>query len=278
MPKLPQAQIGIFGGSGFYDFLSKGREVEIKTPYGKPSDKIFIGEYGDKTIAFLPRHGRRHQIPPHKIPYQANLYAFRMLGIEEVIAPIAAGSLQAQIRPGDFVICDQFINKTSGRQDTFFEGEYTKNKFSQAKVVHISSAEPYCQQLRQVAIKAAKLLSIKAHEKGTVVVISGPRFSSKAESLFFQKQGWEVINMTQYPECILAKELAMCYLGIALITDYDAGLKGQRGVRPVSTKEIIEVFKSNNEKVKKLIFEIIKKIPAQKNCSCQFSLKDAMIS
>lgn len=273
-----KAQIGVFGGSGFYDFLKNGKEIEVKTPYGKPSDKIFIGEYKNKKIAFLPRHGKGHIYPPHKIPYRANLYAFKMLGVSQIIAPIAAGSLQPKIRPGDFVICDQFVDKTHGREDAYFEGKETRNKFSKAKVVHISSTEPYCPNLRELAIKSCKKLKIRVHDKGTVVVINGPRFSSKTESQFYQKQGWEVINMTQYPECILAKELEMCYLGIALITDYDAGLEGHKDIKAVSFDEVAKIFKANNEKVKKLLFEIIGQMPQNVDCDCHKSLKDAVVS
>jgi 5'-methylthioadenosine phosphorylase len=278
MSKLPQVNIGVFGGSGFYSLLTNGKEYEIKTPYGQPSDKIFVGEYEGKKIAFLPRHGKRHQLPPHKIPYRANLYAFKMLGVSSIIAPIAAGSLQARIKPGDFVAVDQFVNKTFGREDTFFEGSQTKNKFSSARVAHISSAEPYCSALRKIAVRAAKGLKIKMHQKGTVVVINGPRFASRAESQYYQRQGWDVINMTQYPECILAKELEICYLGIALITDYDAGLVGQKGIKPVNMDEVARVFNSNNEKVKKLIFEIIKRVSQKDDCFCRNSLKEAIVS
>jgi 5'-methylthioadenosine phosphorylase len=286
---LPKAQIGVFGGSGFYDLLADGREYEIRTPYGRPSDRIFIGEFEGKKVAFLPRHGRRHQYPPHKIPYRANLYAFKMLGIENIIAPIAAGSLQAKIKPGDFVVLDQFVNKTFGRQDTYFEGRETKNKFSpvlpglgrgraKAKVVHISSAEPYCADLRKLAIDIGGSLNIKIHPKGTAAVINGPRFASRSESLSYQRQGWEVINMTQYPECILARELEMCYLGIALITDYDAGLRGRRDIKPVTTEEVVRVFESNNGRVKELTFEVMRKISQKRECDCRNSLKDAIIS
>lgn len=277
MLKFPKAQIGIFGGSGFYDFLSKGKEIDIKTPYGRPSDKILVGEYEGKAVAFLPRHGKKHQFPPHEIPYRANLYAFKMLGVNTIIAPIAAGSLQSKIKPGDFVLCDQFVNKTHGRADTYFEGEKTKNAFSSAKVAHISSANPYCLNLRQFVLKTAKNLKIKVHPKGTVVVINGPRFSSKSESEYFQRQNWEVINMTQYPECILAKELEMCYLGIALITDYDAGLIGQKGIKPVSMEEVVKVFQGNNDRVKKLIFEIVRRLPDTRVCGCHTALKEAVV-
>lgn len=277
MPQKLQAQIGVFGGSGFYNLLENGRQVEIKTPYGRPSDKIFIGTYAGKKIAFLPRHGRHHQFPPHKIPYRANLYAFKMLGVKTVIAPLAAGSLQAKIKLGDFVILDQFVNQTFGRQDTYFEGKETKNKFSKAKVVHVSSADPYCADLRKLATNIGRSLNIKIHAKGTVVVINGPRFASRSESEYYQRQGWDVINMTQYPENILARELEMCYLGIALVTDYDAGLKGQKGVKPVSMEEVIRVFQSNNERVKKLIFEVIKKLSINRICDCHSFLNGAII-
>ncbi len=278
MAQKTQAEIGIFGGSGFYDFLENGNEVEIKTPYGQPSDKIFVGEYEGKKIAFLPRHGKSHHLPPHKIPYRANLYAFKILGVKSIIAPIAAGSLQPRIKPGNFVVLDQFVDRTFGRDDTFFEGTKTKNKFSKAMVAHVSSAEPYCSALRQLAMKAEKNLRIKMHYGGTVVVINGPRFATRSESEYYQRQGWDVINMTQYPECILAKELGMCYLGIALVTDYDAGLIGRKNIKPVSTDEVIRVFQDNNERVKKLIFEIIKIIPDNNVCGCHDSLKEAIIS
>lgn len=278
MNKKFQAQIGIFGGSSFYDFLKNGRQIKIKTPFGWPSDKIFIGNYKGKKIAFLARHGQHHQYPPHKIPYRANLYAFKMLGVKQIIAPVASGSLKAKIKPGDFVICDQFVDKTYGRETTYFEGPQTKNKFSKAKTVHISSVEPYCSYLRKLAIKACQRLKIRVHNKGTIVVINGPRFSTRAESEFYQRQGWDVINMTQYPECILAKELEMCYLNISLITDYDAGLKGNKNVKAVSFEEIRRVFKQNNEKVKKLIFEIIEKMPENLTCNCHQSFKNAVVS
>jgi len=275
----PKAQIGIFGGSGFYDLLSGIKEYEIKTPYGKPSDKIAVGEYEGISVAFLPRHGKKHQYPPHKIPYKANLYAFKQLGIEKIIGPCAAGSLRAEIKPGSFVICDQFFDRTNGRDDTFFNGPKACPSKCETfgAVAHISSAEPYCSQLRNLAYNSCKKLKITVHPNGTVVVINGPRFSTKSESRFFQGQGWEVINMTQYPECILARELEMCYVNISLITDYDAGLVGSQKIKPVTTAEVIKVFQENNEKVKKLIFEMIRQISFEKKCDCQKALDGAMM-
>lgn len=262
-----KVDIGVFGGSGFYSFLSNVMEIEVDTPYGKPSDKIAIADYAGKKIAFLPRHGKAHQFPPHMIPYRANLYAMKKLGATKILAPTASGSLKPEIKPGDFVICDQFVDRTTGRKDTFFDGPVTK---------HISPAHPYCSELRQIAINTGKDLGITTHEKGTVVVIQGPRFSTVAESRWFSKMGWDVINMTQYPEVYLAKELGICYANIALVTDYDAGLEGRDDIPPVTEEEVLKVFDENNEKVKKMLFEIIKRIDTDsKNCDCQeFDLKE----
>jgi 5'-methylthioadenosine phosphorylase len=255
-----KADIGVFGGSGFYSFLENVQEVEINTPFGKPSEKIALATYGGKKVAFLPRHGKKHQFPPHMIPYKANLYAMKELGVKKIIAPTASGSLQANIKPGDFVICDQFVDRTWGRKDTYYDGPETK---------HISSAHPYCPELRKNAIEIGRSLGIPTHEKGTVVVIQGPRFSTVAESRWFGKMGWDVVNMTQYPECYLARELGICYVNIALITDYDAGLEGNDNIPPVTAEEVYKVFEENNEKVKTMLFEMIKKIDlGQNNCSC----------
>jgi len=255
-----KADIGVFGGSGFYSFLKDVEEVDIDTPYGKPSDKISIATYEGKKIAFLPRHGKNHQYPPHLIPYRANLYAMKQLGVKKIIAPTASGSLQPHIKPGDFVICDQFVDRTTGRKDTFFDGPEVK---------HISAAYPYCPELRKLAIETGKSLGITTHERGTVVVIQGPRFSTVAESRWFSKLGWEVINMTQYPECYLARELGICYANISLITDYDAGLEGRDDIEPVTHEAVMKFFQENNEKVKTMLFEMIKKIDVtQDKCEC----------
>lgn len=242
------ADIGVFGGSGFYSFLDDVEEVEIDTPYGKPSDKICIANINNKRVAFLPRHGKEHSYPPHLIPYKANIYAMKMLGVSKIIAPNACGSLHPDVKPGDFVICDQFVDRTKGRDDTYFDGQV---------VEHISAAEPYDDNLRETAIKSAKELGITVHEEGTVVVIQGPRFSTKAESRWFSKMGWTVINMTQYPECYLALEQGIPYVNISLITDYDAGLEGRNDIEAVTHEEVLRVFGDNVEKVKKLIFKMI---------------------
>lgn len=282
-------KIGVIGGSGFYEFLKParrsptcppkprqgqrregeggGREVSVKTPYGSPSDKILLAEYAGRKIAFLPRHGKKHQYPPHKINYRANLFALKKLGVEWIVAPCAVGSLKAKIKPGNFVICDQFIDRTRQRSDTFFDGP---------KVVHISLDRPYCAQLRKIAVKSCRKLKIPFHQKGTAVIIEGPRFSTKAESACYARIG-DIINMTQYPEAALARELEMCYLNISLVTDYDTGLKGNKKVKPVTAKEVLETFKQNTEKLKSLILEIIKNLPAKRDCLCSQALKYAVI-
>jgi len=256
-----KADIGVFGGSGFYSFLKDVEEIEVETPYGSPSDKISLAEVDGKKVAFLPRHGKKHQLPPHLVPYRANLYAMKQLGVRKIIGPNSSGSLQPHIKPGDFVICDQFVDRTKGRKDTFFEGP---------EVVHTSPAHPYCPQLRKIAVEAGRKLGITIHERGTVVVIEGPRFSTTAESRWFSKMGWDVVNMTQYPEGYLAKELGICYVNISLVTDFDAGLEGNENIAPVSHEEVLKVFNQNVEKVKDMIFEVIKNIDlSDASCGCK---------
>lgn len=266
-PKV-KAEIGILGGSGFYEFFEKAEKIKLKTPYGEPSAEITIAEIYGKKIAFLPRHGKKHEFPPHKVPYKANIYALKKLGVNTVISPCAAGSLSEKIKPGDFVILDQFVDRTKGRDDTFFNGPET---------FHIAGVEPYCPFLQKIAIHSSKKLKIKSSPKGTMVVINGPRFSTGAESLYFARQGFETVGMTQYPEVVLAREMEICFLGIALITDWDAGLTIKGRIKTVESKEVIKVFNQNIDKIKKLILEIIKSLPDKRACSCQKALDNARI-
>ena len=252
------ASIGVFGGSGFYSFLDDIKEIKVETPYGMPSDNLFVGTIGNKKVAFMPRHGRNHTIMPHLINYRANVWAMKSIGVKRVISPCAAGSLQKHVAPGHFVICDQFVDWTDGRKSTTIEGPI---------VSHPSPADLYCPELRELTIKTARQQGITVHDTGTVVVINGPRFSTKAESKFFTNQGWEVINMTAFPENYLVKEMDMCPLNISLITDYDAGLVGD--VAPVSHHEVIRVFNSNLEKLKTLLFALIENLPDERAiCDC----------
>ncbi|HEY3298571.1 MAG TPA: S-methyl-5'-thioadenosine phosphorylase [Armatimonadota bacterium] len=246
-----QADIGVYGGSGFYEFADNVQEVKVETPYGAPSAPIALATINGKKVAFLPRHGKHHTLPPHMIPYRANAWAMKSLGVTRIIGPTAVGSLQPDIKPGDFVVCDQFVDRTWGRKDTFYDGPVT---------THIMGAEPYCKSLRQLAVECIKLNDIACHETGTVVVIQGPRFSTRAESAWFSSMGWGCVNMTQYPEVILARELDMCYVNIALITDWDAGCAGLPGVKPVNADEVVRVLNQNNEKVRQVITDMIGKM------------------
>ena len=264
-----RAEIGVFGGSGFYSFLENVEHISLETPFGMPSDDIAIGKVGGRSVAFMPRHGRNHSLPPAAINYRANLWALRSLGVTRVIGPNASGSLQAHIHPGHFVVCDQFIDRTSGRADTFFD--------QGPKVVHISTAHPYCPVLRHLAVTAGGDVGVAVHERGTIVVVQGPRFSTRAESKWFSSNGWEVINMTQYPEVALARELEMCYVGVSLVTDYDSGLEGHPDVKPVSVEDVERFFASNISRVRDLILRMIPLIPIERDCPCATAMKGAVI-
>ena len=264
-----RADIGVFGGSGFYQLLDAVEEIEVDTPFGEPSDKIALGRIAGVRIAFLPRHGLKHQFPPHSINYRANVWAMASLGVTRIIGPAASGSLQPHIAPGHFVLCDQFVDRTYGRAQTFFDGPNT---------VHISTAHPYCPELRALAAEVCREQGIETHERGTVVVIQGPRFSTRSESRWFSSMGWEVINMTQFPEVVLALELELCYLNVSLITDYDVGLEGRGDIAPVTVEGVIKVFNENNERVKTVIRELIPRIPKTRDCPCSRALEGAVVS
>jgi 5'-methylthioadenosine phosphorylase len=259
------AEIGIFGGSGFYDFAEGDvEEIKVDTPYGPPSDTLALMTVAGRRVAFLPRHGKTHSLPPHKVPYKANLWAFQSLGITRVLSPSAVGSLQAHIAPGDFVINDQFIDRTTGRADTFYDGPV---------VTHVSSAEPYCPQLRALAATATLQNAIPVHNTGTSVVIQGPRFSSKAESRWFTQMGWDIVTMTQYPEVILARELAMCYVTLSLVTDYDAGVVVEAAA--VQVHDVLAMLAQNTAHVKQVLKTMLAQMPTERVCSCADSLKYA---
>ena len=245
------AEIGVFGGSGFYTLLDDVREAKVDTPYGPPSDSVFLATVAGRRLAFLPRHGRRHTIPPHRINYRANVWAMRSLGVKAVISPCAAGSLQLEVEPGHFVVSDQFVDRTTGRADTFFDGPI---------VSHVSSAETYDPTLRAIALEVIREHGIIVHDGGTVVVIGGPRFSTKAESKWFSDAGWQVINMTQYPEAYLCRELGMAVVNIALITDYDAGVL--EGTHAVTAHDVLAVFEQNAERIRRVVLDMVGRFPA----------------
>ena len=255
--EAPLATVGVFGGSGLYELgLEDPQVVSVDTPFGPPSDTITIGTLAGHRVAFLPRHGKQHTLPPHRINYRANVWALQRLGVHTVVSPCAAGSLQAHVALGDIVVCDQYVDRTNGRADTFYEGPL---------VAHVSAADPFDEEGRQWAIEAAKSLSntmgFTVHETGTVVVIQGPRFSTRSESKWFRSQGWEVINMTQYPEVHLVKELNLHSISLALITDYDCGVDG---IAPVTHDAVLAVFQANVGKLRQLLPQLLQRIPLQR--------------
>ena len=266
--EAPAAEIGVFGGSGFYSLLDNVQEIHIETPYGAPSDSLFLAEHAGRRVAFLPRHGRRHTIPPHQINYRANVWAMKHLGVRYLISPCAAGSLQPHVKPEHFVVCDQYVDRTRGRADTFYDGP---------EVYHVSGADPFCPHLRRLAAEVIQEQGITVHEKGTIVIIQGPRFSTKAESRWFTHAGWEVIGMTGYPEAHLALEQAIAVVNISLITDFDSGLAAEADVTPVTSDEVYAVFRKNADRVKNVVLELIARIPLDLDSPCHHALEHAKI-
>ncbi|HDQ05706.1 MAG TPA: S-methyl-5'-thioadenosine phosphorylase [Candidatus Bathyarchaeota archaeon] len=265
MSATETADIGIIGGTGVYDQESfeDVKEIKVFTPFGETSDLVSVGRYRNIRVAFIPRHGRNHTIPPHRVNYRANVWALKQLGVKRIIASAAVGSLREGWGPGTFVIPDQFIDRTKKRLDTFYEGR---------QVCHISTADPFCGQLRDFFIKTAQKLGFDVKESGTYVCIEGPRFSTRAESRLFQMWKADVVGMTLYPECVLAREAELCYVSISIVTDYDVWAES-----PVSTKEVIEKAHKSNEDLKKLILEALPQIPKTRDCKCGSALKDALM-
>jgi len=256
-------EIGIFGGTGIYDsgILEDAKEISLDTPYGKPSDSITVGIFKGRKIAFLPRHGKKHAIPPHLINYKANIWAFKELGITRIIAPSAVGSLKEEIEPGHFALPTQFIDFTKSRDGTFSEN---------GRVIHISVADPFCPELQSSILKVVKEQNFHIHKDCIYVCIEGPRFSTKAESKFYRTTGAGIIGMTLVPECQLAREAQMCYASISTVTDYDVWAE-----KPVTAKEVLETLSKNVERTKKVLTDLISQIPKTRSCSCANALKEA---
>jgi 5'-methylthioadenosine phosphorylase len=254
-----RAEIGVIGGSGLYEFLDHVEEVVVETPFGEPSAPVVIGTVAHRRVAFLPRHGRDHQFPPHRIPYRANLWALRSLGVREVLAPCAVGGLRAELGPGSLVVPDQLVDRTSGRAQTFYD----------TGAVHVSFADPYCPRGRSTAAAVARANGWPVTDRGTMVVIEGPRFSTRAESRFYADQGWSVVNMTGHPEAVLARELALCYTALALVTDLDAGVEGAG--HAVTQEEVFRVFAENTARLRATLMDVIAELPLG-DCSCQHAL------
>ena len=258
-----EAEIGIFGGTGIYDsgLLEESKEININTPYGKTSDSITIGTFKGRKLAFMPRHGKKHTIPPHMINFRANIWAFKELGIKRIIAPSAVGSLKEEIEPGHFALPTQFLDFTKSRQGSFSED---------GRVIHISVADPFCPELQSSILKVAEEQGIDFHKNCTYVCIEGPRFSTKAESKFFRTTGADIIGMTLVPECQLAREAQICYASISTVTDYDVWAE-----KPVTAKEVLETLSKNVERTKKLLTVLIDAIPQTLGCSCEKALEEA---
>jgi 5'-methylthioadenosine phosphorylase len=254
------AEIGVIGGSGFYEFLDVADEVSIETPFGWPSDPLVIGEFAGKRIAFLPRHGRDHRFPPHRIPYRANLWALRSAGVRQILAPSAVGSLTQDYGPGTLAVPDQIVDRTSGRRQTFYD---------EGGAVHVAFADPYCPVGRTVAVNAARTTGWEPVESGTLVVIEGPRFSTRAESRWYARQGWTLVGMTGYPEAVLARELALCYTTITLVTDTDAGVEEGEGV---THEEVFRVFAANVTRLREVLLQAIQDLPLDRACPCSHAL------
>lgn len=261
---MEQAEIGIFGGTGIYDsgLLSEAKEITVDTPFGKTSDSITVGIFKGKKVAFMPRHGKKHTIPPHLINFRANIWAFKEMGIKRIIAPSAVGSLQERLKPGDLALPSQFIDFTKSRKTSFFEKE---------KVIHISVADPFCPELQSATIKAVDNLHLKIHKDCTYVCIEGPRFSTRAESKFYKNViGADIIGMTLVPECQLAREAQICYVSISTVTDYDVWAE-----KPVTAKEVMETLTKNVETTRKILILLPDFIPPQRSCSCEKALTEA---
>jgi 5'-methylthioadenosine phosphorylase len=242
--------IGVIGGSGFYTFFDSGaRTVNLDTPFGEPSASVTVGAVGQHEVAFLPRHGANHQYPAHKVPYRANMWALRALGVRQVFAPCAVGSLTPELEPGAIVVPDQLVDRTRRRADTYFD----------SGAAHVSFADPYCPTLRSAVTGLPGVV-----DGGTMVVIEGPRFSTRAESQWFAAAGFTLINMTGYPEAVLAREIEICYATIALVTDLDAGIDAGAGVKVV---DVIAEFEKNIEPFKKLVQEAVGQVPAERTCT-----------
>ena len=256
-------EIGIFGGTGIYDsgLLQDAKEVDIDTPYGKPSDSITVGVFKGRKIAFLPRHGKKHTIPPHMINYRANIWAFKELGISRIIAPSAVGSLKQELEPGHFALPTQFLDFTKSRIGSFSE---------EGRVIHISVADPFCPELQSSINDVVEKQGDHIHQNCTYVCIEGPRFSTKAESKFYRSTNADIIGMTLVPECQLAREAQMCYASISTVTDYDVWAE-----KPVTAKEVLETLSKNVERTKKILVDLIEKIPKERSCSCAKALEEA---
>ncbi|MGB2712034.1 MAG: S-methyl-5'-thioadenosine phosphorylase [Conexibacter sp.] len=256
---MSTAAIGIIGGTGFYSFFDDAEQHDVETPYGEPSAAVSVGTIGERAVAFIPRHGIDHRYLPHQINYRANLWALRALGVEQVVAPCAVGSLQAHLPPGAIAVPDQLVDRTGGRAQTYFSGG----------LAHVPFADPYCPSGRATVFATAAAEQIAVEQAGAMVVIDGPRFSTRAESQWYAAQGWSLVNMTGHPEAVLARELGLCYTAIALVTDFDAGADAESAV---TQDEVVRIFEANLDTLRRLLAAVVPALPEERTCPCTKAL------
>jgi 5'-methylthioadenosine phosphorylase len=260
-PPTDRAEIGVLGGSGFYSWFADAREVPVETPFGPPSEPPLVGQVGGRSVAFIPRHGRDHRFPPHRVNYRANLWALRALGARQVLGPSAVGSMLRELGPGSLVVPDQVVDRTWGREHTVYDGV--------GRVVHVAFADPYCPRGRAVAVTAATDAGWTPRDGGTLVVINGPRFSTRAESRWHAALGGHIVGMTGMPEAAIARELAVCYTSLAVVTDLDAGVEAGEGV---THAEVLATFGRSVERLKGVLASVIAGLPSDDDCSCRHTL------
>ncbi|MBI4845828.1 MAG: S-methyl-5'-thioadenosine phosphorylase [Candidatus Omnitrophica bacterium] len=266
---MDKIKIGIIGGSGIYDIegVTEVKAVEVTTPFGPPSDKIIMGALEGIKFAFLPRHGRGHKISPTELNFRANIYALKKLGVEKIISISAVGSLKEELKPRDFIIPDQLFDRTKNRVSTFF---------AEGIVAHIGFADPFCGSLRKIAYDSAKECGIRVHKGGTYVCMEGPQFSTRAESNVYRQLGFSIIGMTALPEAKLAREAEMCYVTVALVTDYDVWKEDEE----VTLEKVLANLKANTENAKGFLKKLLPKIAKLKSadCVCQNALSTAIVT
>jgi 5'-methylthioadenosine phosphorylase len=278
--------LGIIGGSGLYqiDGIKILDEIAIKTPFGEPSDKYIITQYKGRKVVFLPRHGKGHKYPPHLINFRANIWGFRKLGVNKILSISAVGGINPSLKPGDFVISDQFTDFTKSRVQTFYEGVYSKNDDTEIKdevsellknkrVVHIDATDPFCPEMRDVLIKVCDKNNFPFHQKGVYAATEGPRLETSAEIKFLRLIGADIVGMTLVPEIVLARELKMHFASISVVTNLAAGISQNR----LTSDEVVEMMKEKNEQIKTVILNFIENLPERFNCECENVLKGAAI-
>ncbi|HIQ31805.1 MAG TPA: S-methyl-5'-thioadenosine phosphorylase [Aquifex aeolicus] len=263
--------LGVIGGSGLYDLsgMEVVKEIEIKTPFGEPSSPVVIGKLGGKEVAFLARHGRDHSYPPHLVPYRANLWALKEVGVRRVIGVSAVGSIKEGIKPGDFVLIDNFLDFTKGREATYYEGRFSKT--GEGKVVHIDVTEPYCPEMRSVLSDILREMGVRFHREGVYACTEGPRFETRAEIRALRALGADVVGMTGYPEVVLARELAMCYASLCVVANLAAGLSD----RKLTSDEVMELMARKEEQIKEIIARLVQSLHVDRRCGCAEILEGA---